>query len=142
MTSLTLTWTGDMSFENAPGSPEIRLQSSTPGVASPPEALAYATMACMGMDLVHVITKGRHRLEGLTVRFEGARASEPPRRYVSMSIVFEVTTSAEPRVVERAIMLSREKYCSVLHTLRPDIELSTTFTIVPIPAVAPATGSE
>lgn len=138
MTTVTLAWTGGLSFENAPGSPDIRLHSSTPGVPSPPEALAYAVMACMGMDIVHVITKGRHRLEGMTVRFEGERAAEPPRRYVSMAMVFEVTTSAEPRVVERAIMLSREKYCSVLHTLRPDIDLSTTFTIVPLPPVDPA----
>jgi putative redox protein len=127
-----------MSFENAPGSPAITLHSSTPGVPSPPEALAYAVMACMGMDIVHVITKGRHRLEGMTIRFEGERAAEPPRRYVMMTMVFEVTTSAEARIVERAITLSREKYCSVLHTLRPDIDLSTTFAIVPIPPADPA----
>ena len=33
--------------------------------------------------------------------------------------------------VERAIQLSREKYCSVWHSMRPDIELTTSFEVVP-----------
>ena len=32
--------------------------------------------------------------------------------------------------VERAIALSREKYCSVWHSLRPDIELTTSFEVI------------
>ena len=44
---LTLEWQGGMRFENAAGSPAIHLQSSMPGVTSPPEALAYAAMGCM-----------------------------------------------------------------------------------------------
>ena len=31
--------------------------------------------------------------------------------------------------VERAIQLSRDKYCSVWHSLRPDITLDTTFEV-------------
>jgi hypothetical protein len=41
-----------------------------------------------------------------------------------------------PHVVERAIALSREKYCSVWHSLRQDIELITAFDIVPAPSIA------
>lgn len=127
--SLKLDWAGDLSFRNAEGSPTIDLRSSAPGIASPPQALAYATMACMAMDVVHVITKGRHDLQGLQVEFEGERASEAPRRFVSMHLKFILTGDIPPAVVERAIMLSKTKYCSVSNTLRPDIDFQTTFEI-------------
>jgi putative redox protein len=129
MVSLALDWTGELTFQNAEGSPAIRLHSSTKGVASPPEALAYAIMGCMGMDVVHVLRKGRHRLDALHVQFEGERAHEAPRRFVSMALTFDVTTSAEAHVVERAIAMSRDKYCSVWHTIRPDVELTTAFVV-------------
>jgi putative redox protein len=129
MVSLALDWTGDLTFGNAPDSPAIALHSSTRGVPSPPEALAYAVMGCMGMDVVHVIKKGRHRLDALRVEFKGQRAPEPPKRFVSMVLTFDVTTSASAHVVERAIAMSREKYCSVWHTIRPDVEMSTAFVL-------------
>lgn len=126
---LALAWQGDLKFASAPGSPAIELHSSTPGVASPPQALAYAVMGCMAMDVVHVIRKGRHELRAMTVRFDGERAAEHPRRFVRMAIHFDLTGRVPAAVVERAIDLSRTKYCSVWHTIRPDVQLTTTFAI-------------
>ena len=125
--SLSLDWKGDMKFVNGADSPAIELHSSTPGISSPPQALAYAVMACMAMDVVHVIQKGRHPLAGLSVGFEGERAEEHPRRFVSMSLAFQVIGDVPDHVVERAIELSRTKYCSVWNTIRPDVELQTSF---------------
>lgn len=127
--SLSLDWKGDMKFSNGAGSPAIELHSSTPGVSSPPQALAYAVMACMAMDVVHVIQKGRHPLTGLSVGFEGERAEDHPRRFVWMSLEFRVTGDVPDHVVERAIDLSRTKYCSVWNTIRPDVELRTSFVV-------------
>jgi putative redox protein len=116
-----------MKFASSDGSPAIELHSSTPGIASPPQALAYAVMACMGMDIIHVIQKGRYPLQAMTVTFNGERAAESPRRFVSMEIVFHITGQVEDRVVQRAIELSRDKYCSVWNTIRPDVELRTSY---------------
>lgn len=129
MVSLSLDWHGDLKFANSPGSPAIELHSSTPGVSSPPQALAYAVMACMAMDIVHMIQKSRAPLEALTVTFQGERAEEHPRRFVRMAMAFQITGSVDDHVVERAIDLSRSKYCSVWNTIRPDVELHTSFTI-------------
>ena len=126
---LTLEWQGGMKFENAAGSPAIQLQSSMPGVTSPPEALAYAAMGCMAMDVVHVIEKGQHDLGALVVHFTGKRAATPPRRFTSMVMHFELTGTVDAAVVERAIELSRTKYCSVWHTIRADVTLQTSFSI-------------
>ena len=122
-----------MKFENGPGSPVIQLHSSTPGVTSPPEALAYAVMGCMAMDMVHVIEKGQHDLQALTVQFTGERAATPPRRFTAMVMHFDVTGAVAPAVVERAIELSRVKYCSVWHTIRAEVTLQTSFSIRPRP---------
>jgi len=129
MVSLSLDWLGDLKFVNSPGSPAMELHSSTPGIASPPQALAYGVMACMAMDIVHVVQKSRAPLEALTVTFTGERAEGHPRRFVRMSIVFHLTGNVDDHVVERAIDLSRNKYCSVWNTIRPDVELHTSFTI-------------
>ena len=129
MVTLSLDWQGDLKFVNSEGSPAISLHSSTPGVSSPPQALAYAVMACMAMDVVHVIQKARNELQALTIKFEGERAKEHPRRFVWMAIDFQVRGDVEDAVVERAIELSRTKYCSVWNTVRPDVELRTSFTV-------------
>lgn len=129
MVALSLDWQGDLNFRSSPGSPAITLHSSTHGVSSPPQALAYAVMACMAMDVVHVLQKGRHDLRGMTVKFEGERAAEHPKRFISMHLHFDITGRVDGHIVERAIELSRTTYCSVWNTIRPDVELKTTHSI-------------
>jgi putative redox protein len=78
---------------------------------------------------LHVVETGRHPLTGLTITFKGRRAEEHLRRFESMVIHFVITGDVPDPVVERAIDLSRHKYCSVWNTIRPDVQLTTTFTI-------------
>jgi putative redox protein len=127
--SLSLDWTGDLSFRNSPGSPAIELHSGIRGATSPPHALAYAVMACMAMDIVDIIRKGRHDLRAMTVRFEGVRAETHPRRFLSMDLRFDITGLVPDAAVARAIDLSRDRYCSVWNTIRPDVALTTSFTV-------------
>ena len=129
---LSLDWQGGLRFRNSEGSPEIELHSSTPGVMSPTQALAYAVMGCMAMDIAYVIEKGRHRLDRFSVRFVGERATDHPRRFEKMHLHFDLTADVTPHAVERAIELSRTKYCSVWNTIRPDVEFVTTFKIHPL----------
>jgi len=127
--SLSLDWNGELSFKNSAGSPRIDLDSSTPGVTSPPQALAYALMACMAMDVVHILQKGRYDLRALAVKFDGERAAEHPRRFLSMRLHFDLTGRVDQQAVQRAIELSRTTYCSVWNTLRSDLALETSFTV-------------
>jgi len=83
----------------------------------------------MVMDVVHVLRKGRHDLQALTVSFESTRAQEHPHRYTSMHLHFDIHGGVPDHAVERAIELSRTTYCSVSNSLRPDIELKTTFKV-------------
>ena len=122
-------WIGDLKFRSGEGEPPLELHSSTTGRLSPTMLIAYAEMACMGMDIVHVLQKGRHDLRKLHVGFDSERAKEHPRRFLTMKLHFDITGNVADHVVERAIQLSREKYCSVSNSLREDIDLQTSFTI-------------
>jgi uncharacterized OsmC-like protein len=44
---------------------------------------------------------------------------------VRLTFVLDGPSSEERSKVDRAIELSREKYCSVLHSLRSDLEFET-----------------
>lgn len=127
--SLSLDWHGDFSFANTAGSPAIALDSGKPEVVSPMQALAYGAMGCMAMDVVLILKKGRHDLKGLTVHFDGERADDHPKRYTKMHLRFDVTGDVPEDAVVRALQLSRETYCSVSNTLRPDLDFTTSFTI-------------
>src|SRR5690606_16392295 len=98
------------------------------GVAgpAPPAMLALALAGCMAVDVIDITQKMRVPMTGLRVVVEGDRRADPPRRYTALRQKFIATGVApedEPKV-RRALDLSREKYCSVLHSLREDIAMS------------------
>lgn len=95
---------------------------------SPMDALLLALGGCMAVDVVDILKKGRVPLTGLRLEAEGERAADPPRRYtrVRLEYVVEGVDASEEPKLERAVRLSRETYCSVLHTLRPDLDLEIT----------------
>jgi putative redox protein len=128
--SLSLIWQGGLRFSAGPGGPSAELDSSAPNVLSPMQTLAYAVMGCMAMDVAHVLQKGRHGLQKLTVTFASTRAPQPPKRYTSIHLHFDITGPVPEDAVARAIELSRSTYCSVSNSLREDIEFKTTFKII------------
>jgi putative redox protein len=54
-----------------------------------------------------------------------------PRYFTRIALHFVVTGDVPPDRVERALALSRETYCTVWHSMRPDITLTTTFEVEP-----------
>lgn len=95
------------------------------------QALAFALAGCMAMDVVHVLSKGRHPMRGLKADLKGERADEEPRRFTGITLHYTVTGDVPKPAVERAIALSKEKYCSVWHSMRHDIPFDVTFTVTP-----------
>jgi putative redox protein len=128
-TVLELIWEHDLVLAGKSGGARMTLDSESVAGPSPMQALAFGLAACMAMDVVHVLKKGRHELRGLRADLSGTRLPDPPRRFTRFELRYTVTGAIPPDAVERAIQLSREKYCSVWHSLRQDIELDTTFVI-------------
>ena len=122
-----LGWEHGLVFNGTSGGIGITLDSAGVEGASPMQALAFALTGCMAMDLVHILQKGRHTFSGVRARLTGRRSPEDPRRFTEIDLHFTVTGSVADAVVQRGIDLSREKYCSVWHSMRQDIRLRVTF---------------
>lgn len=125
--AVEIQWDGGQRFEGAGRSgAAVLLDGRAAEGTTPPEMLLMSLAACMGIDVVDILEKMRVPLEGLTVRAEGDRRAEPPRHYTAVRLTYrtEGLPPEERHKLQRAIDLSRDTYCSVLHTLRPDLEIS------------------
>jgi putative redox protein len=134
--STELIWSRDMQFGATAGSNALIVDGDSAAGPSPVQLLSISLAACMAIDIVDILRKGRHTFSAFRASLTGQRAAEPPRRLLSVALHFHVLGSVPPAAVERAIQLSRDKYCSVWHSLREDITLDTTFEIHAEPVTA------
>jgi putative redox protein len=128
-TVLELVWEHDLVFGGRSGDITMTLDSAAVSGPSPMQALGFALAGCMAMDLVHILKKGRHDLRGLRVDLKGERTQTEPRRFTRIELRYTITGSVPAEPIERAIQLSREKYCSVWHSMRQDIALDVSFSV-------------
>ena len=126
-----LIWEHDLVFGGKSGDVTMTLDSASAAGPSPMQALAFGLAGCMAMDVVHVLKKGRHDLRGLRADLTGQRADEEPRRFTAITLHYTVTGNVPADAVARAIELSKEKYCSVWHSMRQDIAFEVTFKVAP-----------
>ena len=100
-------------------------------VPNPVETLLGALAACEAMDVICILRKKRIDVTAYSVEMHGERAEAPPRRYTSITLTHRVTGPAVPRdAVEEAVRLSDEKYCSVRHTLDPELAVTSRVEII------------
>ena len=133
--TLDLEWLGDDRISGKVGGVEIVMDSPPVAGPTPVQTLGMAFAACMAMDVLVVVRKGRYHLEALTARLVAERAPTDPRRITKLDLRYTLTGEIPEDRVARAIQLSRDKYCSVWHSMRSDIELTTSFEVVPSLAV-------
>lgn len=126
---VTMEWDGEQQFTGVVGKHEVAMDGSAHAAPTPVQMLALSLAGCMSIDLVHILSRGRHAVTSLKTTFHGERSPQEPRRFTRVSLDFELAGNMKAEHVERAIDLSREKYCSVWATCRPDIELIVSFTI-------------
>jgi putative redox protein len=127
-----LTWQGGLRFEARVGGQTLVVDSQRQAGPSPTQTLAVSLAGCMAIDVVDILQKGRFPLDGMTVRLDSTRRADPPRHVTRVALHFVLRGDGIPTDrVERAIELSRERYCSVWHSLRQDIDFRATFEVVP-----------
>ncbi len=128
-TSAELTWQKDLLFDATSGEARIAVDGHGKRAPSPMQLVAMAVAGCMAIDVVDILKKGRHDLRGLQARFTGLRAGEPPKRYEEITLHYVITGNVPAQAIDRAIALSREKYCSVWHSMRQDIKFTVNYEI-------------
>jgi putative redox protein len=124
-------WTGELQFGATSGHSAIVVDGNSAAGPSPVQLLGMALLGCMATDVVDILRKGRHPLTHFHASLTGERSEEPPRRLLRVVLDFAIHGDVPHEAVERAIGLSRDRYCSVWHSLRQDIELTTAFEVVP-----------
>jgi putative redox protein len=128
---VTTEWTGDVAFTVRSGGHAIVTDGDSTKGLSPVQLLGAAVAGCIATDVALILTRGRQPLRALTVSLSATRADDDPHRFLAVSIHFAVGGDVSPTQLDRAIALSRDKYCSVWHSLREDVTLTTTTAIDP-----------
>ena len=130
--TLTTVEGSGLRFEARFSSGVIVMDSGPEAVAPSPVCALLATVAaCEAMDVIEILRKKRQVVTAYEVHMTGERASEPPRRYTSMSFVHRLTGRALSAVaVEESLRLTTEKYCSVYHTIRPDVPITNRYELI------------
>ena len=91
---------------------------------TPMELVLIALCGCTASDVVGILRKKREPFSSLEVRAEGERADGYPAVYTEISLVYRITGKVSRKAVEDAVMLSKEKYCSVSAMLEKTAKIS------------------
>jgi len=92
--------------------------------ARPMELVLMGTGACSAIDVVHILRKSRQAVTGCVVELDAERAAEDPKVFTRIHMHYIVSGKGlAPAQVERAIKLSKEKYCSATIMLAKTAEV-------------------
>jgi putative redox protein len=98
----------------------------------PSDLLLVALASCTAVDVVSILRKKRQTLRQLEILADGEQEADPPWRFRRIHLTYRVRgENLTPEAVGRAIELSESRYCSVSASLRPQVEITTSFEIWP-----------
>lgn len=144
-------WVDGVSFVGESGSGHAVVVDGAPDNGGrnlgmrPMEMLLTGAAACTAYDVVTILRKGRHPVTDVVVAIEGTRAAASPRVFTALHYLYRVAGHKLDRhQVERAVQLSKEKYCSATIMLGKTATITYEIEViegdrVPVPA-APGEG--
>ena len=144
----TVSWTGGlntrsgMGFVAETGSGHTLMMDGAPDADKPEngglnlaprplEMVLAGTGGCTAYDVVLILKRGRHAVQGCTVKLGAERAETDPKVFTRINMHFTVTGKGIPAAaVERAIAMSHDKYCSASIMLAKTAEITTSFDLI------------
>jgi putative redox protein len=125
-----------MTFVAESGSGHAVVVDASPDVggrnlgARPMELVLMGLGTCSAIDVLHILRKGRQAVTDCVVELDGERADKDPKVFTRILLHYVVTGRAlDAKQVERAIALSRDKYCSATAMLAKTAEIGVDFEI-------------
>lgn len=108
----------------------METNSERASAATPMELLLIALGGCTAVDVVSILKKRRETVTNYRVEVRGTRREEHPRKYTRIEVrhVLRGRGLTEGSVA-RAVELSETKYCSVAASLRPGVEIVSSYVI-------------
>jgi putative redox protein len=131
-------WTGDgMSFMAETGSNHLLTMDGAPDgggrnlAPRPMEMVLAGTGGCSAYDVVVILKKSGQDVTGCEVKVSAERAASDPKVFTRIHMHWTVRGRALKRnLVEQAIRLSHEKYCSATAMLVKTAEMTRDFEVV------------
>jgi putative redox protein len=97
----------------------------------PMETFLAGAGSCTAYDVLLILKRGRHDVRGCQVKLKAERAEQDPKVFTHIAIHFIVTGRELPvAAVERAIALSKERYCSATIMLAKTAEITTSYELL------------
>lgn len=135
----TVRWTGPggMSFVAETGSGHAVVMDGAPEgggrdlAPRPMEMVLLGTGGCTAYDVVVILTKSGQDVRGCEVRLEAERAATDPKVFTRIHFQFTVRgRGLKANIVERAVKLSHDKYCSASAMLAHTAQITTSIEII------------
>jgi putative redox protein len=133
----TVRWSSGMSFVAETGSNHIVAMDGAPEgggrnlAPRPMEMVLAGTGGCSAYDVVVILKKSGQDIRGCEVKVDAERAETDPKVFTRIHMHFVVRGRALKRnLVEHAIRLSHEKYCSASVMLGKTAEITKDFEII------------
>ncbi len=130
-------WGEGMSFIAETGSGHMVAMDGAPEAGGrnlaprPMEMILAGAGGCTAFDVVLILKRSRQEVSDCSVKLNAERADADPKVFTKIHFHFTVTGKGlKPEVVERAIKLSSEKYCSASIMLGKTAEITHTWDIV------------
>ena len=135
----TVEWNGPegMLFVSKTGSGHVVAMDGAPDggghnlAPRPMEMILSGTGACSAYDVVLILKRGRQDVLRCTVEINSERAETEPKVFTKINMHFVVSgKNLTEQVVERAVNLSHDKYCSAIAMLNKTAEITHSFEII------------
>jgi putative redox protein len=96
----------------------------------PSDLLMLSAAACSVYDVIMILDKQREPIDTLEVDCTGTQAPDPPYAFTHMHLHYRARGAVSDAKLARAIQLSEDKYCSVVNTLRPTVEITSGYHLI------------
>jgi len=130
-------WVEQVTFVGETGSGHAVVMDGSPESGGrdlgprPMEMLLLGAGGCTSFDVISILKKSRQAVSDCYVEIEAERADSDPKVFTKIHMHFVVTgEDIKPEVVERAIRLSAEKYCSASIMLGETAEITHDFEVI------------
>ena len=99
----------------------------------PMETLLAGAGGCTAYDVVLILKRGRHDVHNCSCKLTAQRAEVDPKVFTAIHMHFSVSGKGiPPLAVERAIVMSHDKYCSGTIMLGKTAAITTSFDLTEI----------
>jgi len=136
---VNVSWTGvsGMSFLAETGSGHAVMMDGAPDgggrnlAPRPMEMVLLGTGGCTAYDVVLILRRGKQDIRGCDVKLSAERAESEPKVFTKIHFHFTVRgRDLKANLVERAINLSHEKYCSASIMLAKTATITHSYEII------------